>query len=73
MLQDFELIRHLRLHAAVLLPSAVISLFRDPNQLASFRNFIPFAKLHTCWTQLGDHLVHTMTLLCHLKEFSHYS
>jgi len=71
--QRFEVLFHLPLPATVLLPPTVISLFSDPNQHANFQNFLPIAKLHIRSTQLGDHLVHTMTLLCHLKEFSHYS
>ena len=69
--QGFELLRHLRLHAAELMPSAVIrviSLLRDSNQFANFRNVLPLAKLHIRSTQLGDHLIHTVTFLCHLSE-----
>ena len=67
-LQRLELLGHFRQPAAVLLPSAVIRLFCDPNQLTNFRNFLAFAKLHIRSTQLGDNLVHTMTFLCYLKE-----
>jgi len=58
-----------RLHASDPLPTETICLFGDPNQLTNFRNFLSFAKLHIHSTQLGDYLVHTMTFLCHLKEF----
>ena len=65
-LQGFKF--HLRLHANDLLTPAVIGLFCDPNQIANFRNFFAFVKLHIRSTQLGNNLVHTMTFPCHLRE-----
>jgi len=67
-LQSLEFLRHLRLHATLLLTPAVIGLFCDSHQLANFRNFLPLAKLYIRTTQLGDDLIHTMTFLTHLKE-----
>ena len=69
-LKRLQLFHHLQLYPATLLTPTAISLFRDPNQIANFRNFLLLAELLIRSTQLGDNLVHTMTMtfLCHLKE-----
>ena len=66
-LQGLEFLRHLRLHAAILLPPAVIGLLGDLHELADFGNSLALAKLHLGATQLGDHLIHRVSFLLPLK------
>ena len=45
-LQSLELLGHLRLHATLLLPPAIIVLFGDLQQLANFGHLLTLAEFH---------------------------
>ena len=68
--ESLELLRHLRLHAAVLLSPAVIGLFSNLQLLADLGHLHALAEKNIRSTQIRNDLIHRMSFLTHLKESS---